>query len=238
MAISLVITPSAFFTSMLGQTLIPALSSVQDDKERLNRILVEVTSWLVLLGLPAAVSICLCAPYLLTVAYGSRYVGAVGPLSVACAVVLLTVLNAAITCVFFARGLPGLHRYSVAATAATMLVAIYPASRYLGPVGGQLAALLAIAVGYVLQLMLMPAVTGLKLLQYGGAFVRPALASAGMLAVVLGSRRLGLAARPAVYIALCLGSCVVAYALCALALLRGLRRRDRLYACNAADALN
>ncbi len=193
MAISLVATPSVFLTGVLAQALIPALSSVQEDMERLNRILVEVTSWLALLGLPAAVSICLCAPYLLTVAYGPRYVAAVGPLSVACAVVLLTVLHAVITCVLFAKGRPGLHRYAVAATAATMLVAIYPASKFLGPVGGQVAALLAIAVGYIFQLMRMPAVTGLKLLRYGGAFVRPALASAGMLVVVLGSRRLGLA---------------------------------------------
>jgi O-antigen/teichoic acid export membrane protein len=213
MAISLVTTPSVFLTGVLAQALVPALSSVQEDMERLNRVLVEVTSWLILLGLPAAVSICLCAPYLLTVAYGSRYVAAVGPLSVASAVVLLTVLHAATTCVLFAKGRPALHRHAVAATAATMLVAIYPACRFLGPIGGQVAALLAIAVGYLFQLMRLRAVTGLKLLRYGGAFVRPTVVSAVILGVCFTARSFGLGTRAAATIAVGIGGCVIAYLL-------------------------
>jgi O-antigen/teichoic acid export membrane protein len=229
MAVSLVTTPSVFFTNVMGQSLLPALSSVQEDRERLNRILVEVTSWLILLGLPAAVSISLCAPYLLTVVYGSRYVAAAGPLSVASAAVLLTVLYAPATCVLFAKGRPGVHRHAVAATAVIMLVAVYPACKFLGPVGGQVAALLAIAVGYLFQLVRLRAVTGLDLFRYASAFVPPALGSAGMLVVVLGSRHLGVASRPAAQIGLCVGSCVVAYAICASAHLHTLRRHDRLY---------
>jgi lipopolysaccharide exporter len=228
MAVSLVTTPSMFLTAILGQVLIPALASVQEDTERLNRVLVEVTSWFIFLGLPAAISLCLCAPYLLTVAYGSRYIAAVGPLSVASAVVFLTVLHGVTTCVLFAKGRPALHRYAVAATAATMLVAIYPACRFLGPIGGQVAALLAISVGYLLQLKRLREVTDLNLSRYGGAFVAPALGSAGLLGVVLGSRRLGLATSPTADIALCVGSCVVVYALCAPALLRSLRRQNLL----------
>ncbi len=229
MAVSLVTTPSVFFTNVMGQSLIPAASIIQKDLERLNRILVEVTSWLILAGLPAVVSICLCAPYLLTVVYGSRYVAAAGPLSVASAVVLLTALYAPTTCVLFAKGLPGLHRHAVAATAVMMLVAVYPACKFLGLVGGQVAALLAIAVGYVFQLARLRAVTNLDLFRYAGAFILPALASAGVLAVVLGSRHLGVATEPAAQIALCLGSCVVAYAVCASAHLRASRRNDSLY---------
>lgn len=228
MAVSLVATPSVFFTNVMGQSLIPALSSVQEDLERLNRILVEVTSWLILVGLPAAVSICLCAPYLLRVVYGSRYVAAAGPLSVASAAVLLTALYAPTTCVLFAKGRPGVHRHAVAATAVTMLVAIYPACKFLGPVGGQVAALLAIAVGYLLQLMRLRAVTGLDLFRYAGTFVPPALGSAAMLAIVLGSRRLGLATGPAGQITLCAGSFVVACTVCASAHLGASRGHDSL----------
>jgi O-antigen/teichoic acid export membrane protein len=223
MAVFLVTTPSVFFTGMLGQALIPALSSVQEDVERLNRILMEVTSWLVLLGLPAVACICLTAPHLLALAYGSRYAAAVGPLSLASAAVFLTVLHATTTCVLFAKGRPALHRHAVAATAVTMVIAIYPACRFLGPVGGQVAALLAIAVGYLLQLILLRGVTGLKLPVYLGAFVRPGLAVAGILGVVLGSRRLGLATRPIVDLAFCLGSCAIACAVCASAHLTSLR---------------
>jgi O-antigen/teichoic acid export membrane protein len=229
MAVTLVTTPSVFCTNMLGQTLLPALSSVQGDTQRLNRILLEVTSWLLLLGMPAAVCICLSAPSLLRFAYGARYVAATGPLSVASAVVFLTVLNAVPTIALFAKGRPALHRHAVIATAAVMLVAVYPTSKFLGPVGGQVAALLAIAVGYLFQLVLLRSVTGLNLLQYGSAFISPALGSAAMLFIVLGGRRIGLAVQPATDITLCVASCLIAYVMCASARLRASKKHNSLY---------
>ena len=104
MAVFLVQTPSSFLTTMMVQTLFPAFAHVQEDKERVNRILMEATSWLILLGLPGVVVIYLCGHSLLTVIYGARYVAAAGPLAVAAIVVFLNVLNAAITCVFTAYG--------------------------------------------------------------------------------------------------------------------------------------
>jgi len=229
MAVSLVVTPSFFFTNMLTQALLPALSSVQQDTGRLNRFLVRGTSWIILLGLPAPVFISLCAPSLLTVVYGARYVAAAGPLSIASAVVFVTTLNAMPTGVLFAKGLPALHRQAVAASAAAMLAAIYPAARFLGPIGGQIAALFAVAVGYLFQLVQLRSVTGLSLFRYGGVFAPPALGSAAMLVIVLGSRRLGLVVSPAADVAFCVGSCLVAYATCAWAHLLASRRYDSLY---------
>jgi hypothetical protein len=142
--------------------------------------------------------------------------------------VFLNVLNAAITCVFSGIGRPELHRRAVAASAVAMLFAIYPACKLLGVVGGQVAALLAIIISYLLQVMRMRGLTGLDLLRYGKAFVLPALGSAGMAGIVFGGRGLGLATRPTADIAICVGSCVVTYAVCASAHLRASRRRDRL----------
>ncbi len=59
MGVALIVTPSIFLTSMFAQTLFPALTHVQDDKERINRILIEVSSWVILLGLPGVAVICL-----------------------------------------------------------------------------------------------------------------------------------------------------------------------------------
>jgi O-antigen/teichoic acid export membrane protein len=229
MAVTLVTTPSVFCTNMLGQTLLPALSSVQEDTERLNRILVEVTSWLLVLGMPAAVFISLSSPSLLRLAYGARYVAAARPLSVASAVVFLTVLNSVPTIVLFAKGRPALHRHAVVVTAVGMLIAIYPASKFLGPVGGQIAALLAVSVGYLFQLVLLRSVTGLNLLRYGSAFVPTALGSAMTLLTVLGSRYIGLVVRPAADVALCGACCVVIYVLCVPAHLRASKRQIGSY---------
>jgi len=220
MAVFLVQTPAYFFIAVLGQTLLPAISHVQEDKERVNRILAEVTSWIILLGLPAVVVIGLCGSSLLTVVYGIRYAAAAGPLAVAAAVVFLNVLNVVITCVFSAMGRPALHRRAVAASAVAMLIAIYPACKLLGVVGGQVAALLAIILSYLLQVIRMRGLTGLDLLRYGRAFVPAALVSAGILGAGLCARFLGLATRPLANIALGAGACVIAYALCVPAFLR------------------
>jgi lipopolysaccharide exporter len=229
MAVFLVQTPTSFLTTMMGQILFPAFAHVQEDKERVNRILVEATTWLILLGLPGVLAIYLCGHSLLMLIYGARYVASAGPLAVAALVVFLTVLNAAVTCVFSGIGRPALHRRAVAASAVVMLIAIYPASKLLGLIGGQVAALLAIIVSYLLQVMRMRGLTGLDLVRYGKAFVSPALGAAAMLGIVLGGRRLGLATGPAADIALCAGSCVITNAVCASAHLRASRRQDNLY---------
>jgi O-antigen/teichoic acid export membrane protein len=236
MAVLLVQTPSSFLTSMMGQILFPTFAHVQDDRERINRILGVVTSWLVLAGIPGVAVIYLCGRSLLTVLYGARYVTAAVPLAVAATVVLLNVLNAAITCVFNGIGRPALHRRAVAASAVVMLIAIYPACKLLGFVGGQVAALLAIIVSYALQLMRMRDVSGLELLRYGKAFVLPTLGSAGMLAIVLGGRHLGLAMGPISDVVLCVGSCVGTYAVCAWVHLRNSKGQERLYGAQAPES--
>ncbi|HXW15845.1 MAG TPA: oligosaccharide flippase family protein [Terriglobia bacterium] len=220
MAVYLVQTPSVFLTAMLVQTLFPSFAHVQEDKERINRILVEVTSWGILLGLPGVVVIYFCAPSLLTVIYGVRYAAAAGPLAVAATVVFLNVLNVLITIVFNGMGVPALHRRAVTASAVVMLIAIYPACKLLGVVGGQVAALLAIIVSYLLQVIRMRGLTGLDLFRYGKAFVPAALVSGGILGVGLGARFLGLATKPLANIALGAGACIIAYALCVPTFLR------------------
>jgi len=220
MAVFLVQTPSTFITNALGQILLPAFSHVQEDNERINRILVEVTSWLIMLGLPVVVVIWLCGPSLLRVLYGVRYVAAAGPLAVASAVVFCTILNAVITCTLFGMGRPGLHRVAVAASAVVMLIAIYPACKLLGVVGGQVAALASIVIGYLLQVICMRRLTGLNVPRYGKAFVPALLVSLGLLGLGLGARFFGLKTRPIANIALGAGACAVAYALCLPAYLR------------------
>jgi len=220
MAVYLVQTPSIFLTAMLVQTLFPSFAHIQDDKERINRVLTEVTSWGILLGLPGVVALYFCAPSLLTVIYGTRYAAAAGPLAVAAIVVFLNLLNALITIVFTGMGLPALHRRAVTASAVVMLIAIYPACKLLGVVGGQVAALLAIIVSYLFQVMRMRALTGLDLFRYGKAFVPAALVSGGILGAGLSARFLGLATRPVANIALGAAACMIAYALCVPAFLK------------------
>ena len=220
MAVMLVQTPSVFLIKTLAQPLFPAFSHVQEDKERVNRIVVEVTSWLVLLGLPAVVAIWLCGHSLLRVIYGVRYAAAAGPLAVAAVVVFLNTLNVVFTCVFSGMGRPDLHRRAVTACAVVMIIAIYPACKLLGVAGGQVAALLAISVSYLLQVMRMRSLSGLELLRYAKVFMPAVPVSLGVLGLGLGVRFIGLATRPLANIGLAALACVVAYAVCVPAYLK------------------
>jgi O-antigen/teichoic acid export membrane protein len=220
MAVYLVQTPSVFLTNMLVQTLLPTFAHVQEDKDRVNRILIEVTSWMILLGLPAVVGCYLCGASLLRLIYGTRYEGAAGPLAVAAVVVLLSMLNVLITSVFAGMGRPGLHRRAVTASAIIMMIAIYPACKLFGVVGGQVAALLAIIASYALQIRRMRELTGLNLLRYGKAFVPAVLASSGALGIGLCARFAGLVNTPSANIALGTAVCVIAYGVCVPAFLK------------------
>jgi O-antigen/teichoic acid export membrane protein len=214
MAVYLVQTPSSFLINILGTTLLPAFSHVRGDKERGNRILSEVTSWIILLGLPAVVMIWQCGSSLLTVTYGARYAGAASALAVAAGVTLLNTLNSLVTSLFYAAGRPALHRRAVAASAIIMLIAIYPTCKYLGLVGGQAAALLAIIFSYLLQLERAREITGLLLLRYGKALIPATLMSVGVLITILGARALGLATGPLENITVPAAACAIAYVVC------------------------
>ena len=220
MAVYLVQTPSVFLTNTLVQTLLPTFAHVQEDKERVNRILIEVTSWVILLGLPAMVGCYLCGSSLLRLIYGARYEAAAGPLAVAAVVVFLSLLNVLITSVFAGMGRPGLHRRAVTASAVIMMIAIYPACKLFGVVGGQVAALLAIVASYALQIRRMRELTGLNLLRYGRVFVPAVLASAGALGIGLGARFVGLTNTPSANIAVGATVCLIAYVLSVPAFLR------------------
>ena len=158
----------------------------------------------------------LCGSSLLTVFYGHRYstVAAAEVLAVAAGVAFLNTLNTLITNVFFATGEPALHRRAVAASAITMVITIYPACKYLGIVGGQVAALVAISASYILQIVRIRDITRLDLLRYGKSFIPATLVSGGVLLVGVSAHLIGLGARPVTNIFIAALACMCAYVLC------------------------
>ena len=91
------------------------------------------------------------------------------------------ILNVCNTCAFIGVGRPGSHCRAVAASAVVILIAIYPACKLLGVVGGQVAALLAVIVSYLFQVMRMRELTDLDLFRYAKAFAPAALVRGGFL---------------------------------------------------------
>lgn len=222
LAVNLVQTPASFLINMLSQTLLPAFAHVQSEMERLNRILVEVTTWVVLAGVPAVAMVWLCSSSLLTVFYGRRYgiPEVAHALCFAAAVALLNTLNSLITSLFFAAGEPAMHRRAVAVSAIVMVAVVYPACRLLGLEGGQVAALIAIAAGYLLQILRIRNVTGLNVFRYSRSFASATLTGIGIVALGAAAHFFGLGNTPFANIAVAATVCLLAYACCSPLLMR------------------
>lgn len=230
LAVNLIQTPATFLISTLAQTLLPAFAHVQADRDRINRILIEVTSGIILCGVPIVAMVWLCGSSLLSVFYGHRYAvtAAADALAFAAAVALLNTLNSLITSVFFATGKPALHRRAVAASAIAMVLAIYPACRFFGLAGGQIAALFAIAISYLLQVVRAKTVTGLNLTSYGRAFIPAMLAALGIVVAGAGAHVLGLGKSALANIAISGGFALLACLASLLLFARIKKSQDRL----------
>ncbi len=211
MAVYLIQTPASFVMNLLGQTFLPTYSHIQGDNSRMNRMLLQVTSLVASLGMPVLCFLFFCAHSFLTLVYGVRYGEASTPLILAACVSLLNIANSQITVMFYAKGLPQLHRRSVALMAILMVVLIYPFAKRFGLMGGQLACLVSITVGYFFQVERICKVTGLHLSSYLKICLTPALISLSVVAVCLATRSLAAEARPLSNIIFGIVGCLVAY---------------------------
>jgi lipopolysaccharide exporter len=223
MAVSLIQTPSGFVMNLLGQTLLPTFSHVQDNDARVNRILIQVSAFLAFVGIPGFVFMIFCGRALLTLAYGHSYAAAAVPLVAASFVALINLLNGQVTTVFYSKGAPQLHRTCVVIMAAIMIVAIYPFVKSFGLVGGQIACLVSILSGYSFQLLRVHRITGLDLGRYAKAVIHPAVISLVVGFLCLGARYFPPLAAPLPTVVLGIIASLLAYALGAFAFLRNSR---------------
>jgi O-antigen/teichoic acid export membrane protein len=221
MAVYLIQTPTGFIVNLLRQTLMPTFSHIQNDSPRINRILLQVTGVILLVGMPALVFVYFCGHSLLTLVYGARYSAASAALIVASCVALLNVVNNQVTTVFYAKGLPQLHRGCVLIMAILMIFMIYPFAKWFGMVGGQWACLVAIVVGCLFQIDRVRRVTGVDLSPYRKSFFVSAAISLSAVAVCLMARSLGSMSKPLPTLFFGGVGCLVAYGLAFAVLLRG-----------------
>jgi lipopolysaccharide exporter len=210
MAVYLVQVPTGFIMGMLGQVLMPTFAQIQGDHRRMNRVLARVTSVVILLMVPCLVFVVVSGRNLLGLFYGHRYAAAYLPLVVAGFVALINLVNAQITTILYASGRPQLHRRCVAIMAVAMVLLVYPLVKYLGVVGGQVACLISVLVGYVTQVLQVRELTGFRLTSQCKSAVLAGLATFGVLLMLLVVRGTRLMIAPTPNIALGLfASCLV-----------------------------
>jgi len=226
MAIYLVQTPTSFIMNLLGQTLLPTFAQIQNDRARINRILIQVTSALALVGMPVIFFLFFSGRSVLQLVYGARYSAAVGPLIIASFVALLNILNGQITSIFFAEGHPQLHRRCVVIMAITMIVLIYPFVRWFGLSGGQLAALVSMVAGFLFQIVRVKTLNKLDVVNFGKVFPVSVGVSSAVAAVCVSARRFTIVAHPIPNILTGLVGCMIAFAISAVFLRDMLKLRS------------
>ncbi|MGB9492408.1 MAG: oligosaccharide flippase family protein, partial [Terriglobales bacterium] len=169
-ATNLAQVPASFMMNWLAQILMPMFSHLKEDYGRINDTLAKVTSMIAILFMPAFIFVVLTGRTLLSGLYGGRYAAGFAPFVVAILIAFINVANGQITTVLYAAGKPQLHRLCVAIMAAVMAALIYPAVHYWGTLGAQLAALVAIVIGYAVQMGQIKSLTGFRFSQYGKRF--------------------------------------------------------------------
>lgn len=225
MAVSSIQTPANFLLNIMAQTIFPSFAQIQDDKPRMNRILLQATAAVFFLGLPILVFVFFCGHFLLTMAYGYRYGAAAGSLFFAACAALLNAANAPITSVIYARGYPQLHRRCVATMAILMILLIYPFAKWLGPVGGQLACVISVAGGYLTQVERIRKVSGLELSRYKKSIQVALAISLSVLVAGLAARAVITLRQPISSVLIGVTACAIAYGVAYAILFGGARNR-------------
>ncbi len=88
---------------------LPALSKVQDQKQRLQRGVLKGESYLAIIGFPIFVGMCIMAPELVMVMQGPQWIPSILPLRILCVSGCIAVLNITVPAVFMARGRPDIN---------------------------------------------------------------------------------------------------------------------------------
>jgi O-antigen/teichoic acid export membrane protein len=220
MGIAVAQVPSFFIANLLGQIFMPALSHVQTDKLRTRRIVLQVTTAIVLLGMPGVVFAYFCGRPLLTLLYGPNYAVAAGALFLASCGAVVTLVNNPINTALYASGQPQLHRRCVISMALVMMIFTYPLAKWFGPVGAQLASVISITTGFLVQFPIAKRLIDIKFGDYGKIFLHAAVVSSGVVVVCLAARMAITIAHPFLIVGIGLFGCLLAYGFVGVRLLR------------------
>jgi O-antigen/teichoic acid export membrane protein len=156
----------------------PAFAEIQADKNKINTTILNVTAMIAFFGIPLCTYAALYGGDLLRLAYGSEYVEIATPFAIIFGTSVLQTVGVPIVTFYLAIGQPALHRSFTAIRAATMLVLIYPAIENFGLIGAATTGLIAMTLGYLVQVLWVRALISFDLRRYGVIFLQ-ALGASG-----------------------------------------------------------
>jgi len=174
---SLARTPLDFLKGTITQVALPLLSSVQDDKAKLQSAVCHGIYLLAFVLFPAIAFVWIYGGLLLEIVYGINYSAARVPFALLFTAGAIEATAIPITNVYFAVGKPNLHRMFSFVRAAVLLATIVPGSVYFGWNGAASSVFLATLTGYLLQIYRMRSLIGIKISDIARSVLIPCLCS-------------------------------------------------------------
>ncbi|MFH2045262.1 MAG: oligosaccharide flippase family protein [Pseudomonadota bacterium] len=153
LARSLAEIPSTLYSRIISPVLLPTLSNIQDNKEKLNSILLKINKLTATLGIPFITFFIVFSKPLLSLVYGHNYSDVSTPFSILCIYTYIFICSAPIVTMYIATGKPGIHRNASALKTILLLILIYPVTKIFGLIGASFAILLAMCSGFLVQIV-------------------------------------------------------------------------------------
>jgi O-antigen/teichoic acid export membrane protein len=172
MAAAIAHLPFQFLGGIIAPIAMPAFAEIQADKDRIHSTILKVTAMIAFSGVPLLVCAALYGRDLLALAYGSPYAEVAGPFAIILGTSILQTICVPVVTFYLAIGRPALHRLFVAIRTVLMLLLIYPAVKNFGLIGAATAGLMAMALGYLFQIIWMRKLIGFDLKRYAAIFLQ------------------------------------------------------------------
>lgn len=150
---SLAEIPSTLMSKIIYPVLLPTLAKIQDDKEKLNSILLKVNKLTATLVIPFITFLIVFSKPLLSLVYGHNYTAVSIPFTLLCVYTYIFICSAIIMTLYIAIGKPSIHRNASAFRTLLFLILIYPATKIFGLIGAAFAILLAMCAGFLIQII-------------------------------------------------------------------------------------
>lgn len=158
--------PNTFLSKIIHPIVLPALSSMQDDRARVKASLLTLTKCSAVFGMPLVTFLAIFAEPILSILYGSQYGTAAIPFALLCVSNLILISSSFIMNMYIAMGRPNIHRSASFIRTAFVLVIIYPAVKHFGLAGAAVSILAAMCILLTIQVVYMKKLLGIRYLEY------------------------------------------------------------------------
>lgn len=172
-AIQIASLPLDKFMRILNDVGFSAFASIQDDQEKMNRLLCKAVRVLSVVVFPVFIGISAIAPELVNVLLGEKWQAAITPLQIISAVMALKMMNITEP-LLFAMGRPDVNVRAILVGCFIMPLAFYLGS-FWGLLGVSLSWLIAYPVYFLIAMKISLATIGMKISTYVKQFMLPAI---------------------------------------------------------------